>query len=77
MACSSVLGMEGTGLAAAASRTLQKGSQQGRWPDGPPNNKHAPAPVQDVPRRILGSEELSEAESQGLTVANERTAIRS
>jgi diadenosine tetraphosphate (Ap4A) HIT family hydrolase len=27
----------GAGLAAAATRPRQKGSQQGRWPDGPPN----------------------------------------
>ena len=39
--------------------------------------RRSPAPAQDVARRILSSEELSEAESQGLAVASDRTAIRS
>ena len=39
--------------------------------------RSSPAPAQDVARRILGSEELNDLESQGLAVANERTAIRS
>ena len=113
-------------MAAAASRPRQKGSQQGRWPDGPPKAKpgpvarqppaslqasspsatykrlrqyiaermrmshiyqplmllelpsrRSPAPAQDVGQRILGSEELNDVESQGLAVANERTAIKS
>ena len=39
--------------------------------------RRSPAPAQDVARRILGSEELNDVESQGLAVASERTAIRS
>lgn len=39
--------------------------------------RQSPAPAQDVARRILGSEELNDVESQGLAVASERTAIRS
>ena len=39
--------------------------------------RSSPAPAHDVARRILGSEELNDVESQGLAVANERTAIRS
>ena len=39
--------------------------------------RHSPAPAHDVARRILASEELNDVESQGLAVANERTAITS
>ncbi|MCP9835462.1 MULTISPECIES: hypothetical protein [unclassified Cyanobium] len=39
--------------------------------------RSSPAPAQDVARRILGSKELNDVESQGLAVASERTAIRS
>jgi len=42
-----------------------------------PGCPNAPAPEQDVGKRILGSEELNDVESQGLAVASERTAIRS
>ncbi len=51
----------GAGLAAAARRPRQKGSQQGRTPNGPPNTKpgpvarqppasrHGPAPLRQIP----------------------------
>lgn len=43
----------------------------------PTTNLPPPQRRRHVARRILGSEELSDAGSQGLAVANERTAIRS